>query len=127
MRNTTGLAIFLVATWLSGLSCGPELPRHEEFAIGMSRDDVLARFGEPARTQDLVKSDERIWGPIEDFWPEVPPGATVETWAFPSTMRLESPQGATAQPGQTELYFVNGSDTVDGIGFYIEGAVYESQ
>jgi hypothetical protein len=111
----------------AGLSCGPELPRHHDFTVGMSREDVRARFGEPGRTQQLTKSDERIWGPIEDFWARVPVGATVEIWAFPSMMSLESPEGSSPQPGQTELYFINGSDTVDGIGFYVEGAVYESQ
>jgi hypothetical protein len=45
-------------------------------------------------------------------------GATVEIWAFQSTL--------DGQPGQTELYFIDDADTVDGIGFHIEGAVYES-
>lgn len=108
-------------------SCAQGLPHHEDFAVGMSREDVLARFGEPIRTQDFVKSDEAIWGPIEDFWPHVPVGSRVEVWAFPSSMSLESPDGSSTQEGQTELYFVDDSDTVDGIGFHFEGAVYESQ
>jgi hypothetical protein len=41
-------------------------------------------------------------------------------------MSVESDRGSRAEAGQTELYFVNDSNTVDGIGFYIEGAVYES-
>ena len=74
----------------------------------------------------LTKSDERIWGPVEDFWPKVPLGATVEIWAFESMISLESPDASSTQAGQTELYFVKDSDTVDGIGFHVEGAVYES-
>ena len=123
MKPSPIVAVLFVATCLS---CGSELPHHEEFALGMSRDDVLARFGEPDRTQHFAKSDNAIWGAIEDFWPEVPLGATVEILAFQSTMDVESPEGSSEQAGQTELYFVNDSATVDGIGFHIEGAVYES-
>jgi hypothetical protein len=125
MKHRLPVAVVYLAVGVE-LSCGLELPHHEDFAVGMSRDDIRARFGEPARTQELAKSDERIWGPIEDFWPEVPVGATVEIWGFRSTMSVESDRGSRAEAGQTELYFVNDSNTVDGIGFYIEGAVYES-
>jgi hypothetical protein len=52
-------------------------------------------------------------------------GATVEIWAFQSLLTIESAEERSEQPGQTELYFVNDSYTVDGIGFHIEGAVYE--
>ena len=118
MLMTAGRTILflLSATWGS---CAADVPRHEEFAVGMSRADITAQFGEPDRTQKLAKSDGSIWGPIEEFWTQVPMGATVELWAFQSAMR------SSAQPGQTELYFVNDSDTVDGIGFHFEGAVYE--
>ena len=50
----------------------------------------------------------------------------MEIWAFQSRMSVESPEGSPVEAGQTELYFVNDSDTVDGIGFHIEGAAYES-
>ena len=122
MKASRITLLLLIATWGS---CGVNVPRHEEFVVGMSRADITARFGEPERTQNLTKSDDSIWGPIEGFWPKVPMGAAVEIWAFQSAMTLESPERSSEQPGQTELYFVNDSDTVDGIGFHIEGAVYE--
>ncbi len=116
------ILLLFMATWVS---CAPEIPRHEAFVVGMSRSEVSARFGKPDRTQILTKSDENIWGPIEGFWPEIPTGATVEIWGFQSVLTMESPHGASQRAGQTELYFVSNSETVDGVGFHIEGAVYE--
>ncbi len=109
------------------ISCGAEIPGHEEFAVGMTRADISAQYGEPDRTQTLSKSSDAIWGPSEDFWSKVPPGTTVEIWAFRSRLTTESHEGRSEQAGQSELYFVNDSPTVDGIGFYIEGAVYEGR
>ena len=103
-----------VAAWVA---CRTDAPRHHEFAVGMTRTEITSRYGEPERTQVLTKSDESIWGPIESFWAEVPMGAKVELWSFQSTN--------VGQPGETELYFIDDADTVDGIGFHIEGAVYE--
>lgn len=115
----------ILTTLLLSCDTGPIRPDHGLFAVGLSRADVLDQFGQPIRTQELVKSGSGIWGPIEDFWPRVPPGATVEIWAFQTTMTLHDNGDAYQQPGQTELYFINHSDKVDGIGFYIESAVYE--
>ena len=122
MKLNRIILFLFIATWTS---CGADVPHHEEFAVGMNRADVSARFGEPDRTQSFTKSRNHIWGPIEEFWSSVPLGATVEIWAFRSILTMESPEGSSEQPGQTELYFVSDSHTVDGIGFYIEGAVYE--
>jgi len=122
MRTSRITLLLYAAIWVS---CSADVPRHEEFVVGMSRTDITAQFGEPDRTHNLTKSDDSIWGPIEGFWPKVPMGATVALWAFQSTMTMKSPERSFEQPGQTELYFVNDSDTVDGIGFHIDGAVYE--
>ncbi len=46
-------------------------------------------------------------------------GSTVEIWSY----RSENPNG---ERGETELYFIDSSQTVNGIGFSHEGAVYES-
>jgi hypothetical protein len=78
----------------------------------MSREQVLATFGEPQQRQSLVKSDPRIWGPIEEFWPSVKAGSRVEIWSYP------------ARGGSVELYFVDGSPRVQGRGFAPEGAVF---
>ena len=124
MNPSRLILLLFIATWIS---CGADVPRHEEFVVGMSRTDASARFGKPDRTQILTKSSNSVWGPIEDFWSELPMGATVEIWGFQSVLTMESPEGSSEQPGQTELYFLNDSRTVDGIGFSIEGAVYEGR
>jgi hypothetical protein len=94
--------------------------------VGMTRSEVTTRFGEPDSTQTLTKTNEAVWGPIEDFWSKVPNGAKVEIWSFDSVMTVESSLASSPEAGHTELYFVNDSNAVDGIGFYAEGAVYES-
>ena len=103
--STRATLVVCIAAWVA---CSPAEPRHGEFAVGMSRTEISSRYGKPDRTQVLTKSDESIWGPIESFWPEVPMGAKVEMWSFQSTNE--------GQRGQTELYFVDDADTVDGIG-----------
>lgn len=86
---------------------------------------LLARYGEPERTSRLRKLDARVWGPIENFWHRVPPGSVVEIWHYRSTARWEAGSGRRT-PGTTELYFVDGSPVVSGLGFAPEGVVYES-
>jgi hypothetical protein len=100
-------------------------PRHADFEVGMSRQLVRERFGEPLRSQVMHKRDDAIWGPIEDFWSEVPLGATVEIWTYRTSH--ETVAGSDRlEPGTTELYFVDGALEVSGMGFAPEGAVYEA-
>ena len=73
----------------------------------------------------LTKSTEHIWGPIEEFWPQVPYGASVEIWSYDSLWKSHSKGNEYEHAGQTRLYFVNDSKQVNGIGFHIKGAVYE--
>lgn len=94
---------------LFGCESGPQL---SDFRVGMSRHEVVAQFGEPQGRQSLVKSNPSIWGPIETFWATVPQGARVEIWSYP------------VAEGTVELYFVEGSPDVQGIGFGPTGAVY---
>ena len=121
-----GFRQFIFIALLALIACGPRAPNHSEFAIGMSRSEILDKFGEPQQTQTLTKTSEPIWGPIEDYWSQVPMGATVEIWAYESRMITREKGGTSEQRGQTELYFVNDSNEVRGIGFQLEGAVYES-
>lgn len=118
------LVLFVVLVVL--IACGARPPQHSEFTIGMSRSELLERFGDPQRTQSRTKSGEGIWGAIEEFWPRVPKGASVEIWTYESRIVLMDDESELDQLGQTELYFVNDSETVTGIGFHIEGAVYEA-
>jgi hypothetical protein len=89
------------------------LPNAGEFQVGASRSELLKQHGAPIRQQTLVKRDNAIWGPIEDFWQQVPVGSSVEIWAYP------------AEGGTVELYFVDGSDHVQGTGLAPQGAVFE--
>ena len=117
---------FILIALLALIACGPREPSHSEFTIGMSRSELRDKFGEPQQTQTLTKTSEPIWGPIEDYWSQVPLGATVEIWSYDSRMINKGSGSTSEQPGQTELYFVNDSNEVNGIGFHVEGAVYES-
>jgi hypothetical protein len=101
-------------------------PDHTWFTTGMSRASVIERFGEPDRKQTLRKTDEFIWGAIESFWPEVPTGSEVEIWYYSTRVELAGDDVSVADDGTTEVYFVDGSDTVQGIGFAPRGAVFES-
>jgi hypothetical protein len=107
------------------VSCADELkPLHSDFKIGMKRADILSTFGEPSSTQSMTKTTSHIFGPIEDFWYKVPDGAKIEIWSYDSYAVSYSDGREYRRAGQTELYFLNDSDEVDGIGFYDEGAVY---
>lgn len=97
---------------LLGLGCG-DLPAPGDFQVGASRSEILAAHGAPARKQSLTKTGPAVWGPIEDFWPRVPLGSSVEIWDYP------------VEGGTLELYFVEGSERVQATGFAPEGAVFE--
>lgn len=118
--------ILLCALFVIGNMACYSVPDHAEFTIGRSRAGVIERFGEPDRKQILRKTDERIWGAIESFWPEVPTGSEVEIWHYSSRVELVGDDVSAFSDGTTELYFVDGSDLVRGIGFAPEGAVFES-
>jgi hypothetical protein len=116
---------FLLVTVIALVACGPHLPRHSEFTVGMSRSEILGKYGKPQRTQTVSKTGDHIWGPIEDIWPRVPHGATVDIWSYDSRLISRGEGVEHEQSGHTELYFVNESSQVSGIGFRIEGADYE--
>ena len=98
-------------------------PRHDEFSTGMERDVIQERFGEPLRSREMRKTSEGVWGPIEDFWSRVPLGSTVEIWSYRTTHEWMAGSDED-EPGVTELYFVDASRTVSGLGFAPDGVVY---
>ena len=69
-------------------------------------------FGEPAQTEEQVKSAEHIFGPIVTFWAGMNLGDKVEIWSYKSP------------GGHVQLYFLNGSDAVNGKAFSDENVVY---
>ena len=93
---------------------GPATLELADFQVGSTRAGVRERFGEPTRIQSFTKSEAHIWGPIEEFWSEVPMGGEVEIWSYP------------VRGGSAELYFIDDGDRLDGIGFAAKGAVYET-
>ena len=105
------LVIFLLA--FAGCSRTIEKPEASQFHIGATRVEILDSFCAPRQEQSFHKTGNAIWGPIEEFWPEVPLGSTVEVWSY------------SVQDGSIELYFIDGSSRAQGIGFEPEGAVFE--
>jgi len=105
--------VVLAAGLVAGLTC-LAAPEASDFRVGATREELLASFGAPARQQSLVKTGAAIWGPIEEFWDQVPLDSSVEIWSYP------------VADGSVELYFIDGSDRVQGTGFAPEGAVFEA-
>ncbi|MBA1147580.1 hypothetical protein H0Z60_10995 [Ectothiorhodospiraceae bacterium WFHF3C12] len=108
--STRRVSVVLLA--LLAMTACDRRPAPGDFSVGMTRAAVVATFGDPERTRTLIRDTEHVWGPIEDFWLDVVPGAHVEIWYYP------------ARGGTVELYFVNDSATVLGTGFAPEGAVF---
>jgi len=107
------------------VSCADTTPLHSQFHIGTSREEITSRFGAPTRIQTFTKQGQAIWGSIEDYWERVPQGSSVEIWAYRSKINLEGADESYVQTGETELYFVDSSYSVNAIGFHFDGAVYE--
>ncbi len=91
----------------------------------MNRQSVGERFGEPLHSHEMRKTGDGVWGPIEDFWPQVPMGSIVEIWSYRTTLEWIEGSGRR-QSGTTEVYFVDGSPEVSGLGFAPDGVVYEA-
>lgn len=113
MRRLLASRVPLIVALLLGPACS-ETPLASDFRVGATRAEVLEAFGTPSQEQSFVKTGDAIWGPIEDFWSRVPLESSVEIWAY----RVEG--------GTVELYFVDGSERVQGTGFAPEGAVFEA-
>ena len=101
--------IFLLMVAPSGCAA---LPEPSSFRAGMTKQNLIAQFGEPIRRQTLVKNMEPIWGPIEEIWFQLAMGTEVELWAY------------RVKGGTVELYFLNGSDVTQAGAFSPEGVVY---
>ena len=80
--------------------------------VGTSKADVVERLGQPDQTEIIVKQQEAIWGPPEEWWHTLEIGDSVEIWSY------LSPQGTL------QLYFLRGSETVDYEAFMDKDIVY---
>jgi hypothetical protein len=66
IRTISTLAeILLILAILAG--CAPMSISPSEIAQGSSKEDVIALFGEPDRTQEFVIPDEPFFGPQENL------------------------------------------------------------
>lgn len=115
---TSMLVLFVTA-------CADTAPLHSDFQVGANRGEIISRFGTPTRIQSLTKQRQTIWGPIEEVWDLIPQGGSVEIWAYRSRMHMEGADDPYIHTGETELYFIDASQTVNATGFLMDGAVYE--
>ncbi len=92
----------------------------------MTRTEVRERFGDQLRSREIRKTNEAIWGPIEDFWSQVPMGGTVEIWSY-RTIHEWAEGSGNRDTGTTQLYFVDGSPRVSALAFAPDGVVYEAE
>ena len=112
-RGCIALTIMVLAMLGCSANVDDGRPNANDFRIkGWSRTQVRAGFGEPKLTQSFTKTDDAVWGEIENVWHKVPKGATVDIWVY------------EVQGGNIELYFMRPSSLVWEIGFAPEGAVY---
>ena len=111
LAGITLLLAFLVA-------CSPASAPPSEITQGSSKEEVIALYGGPDRTQEFTIPDEPFFGPQEGLIDLVPPGTAIEEWAY--------------EIGDEELYiWFTGDDNearedwrVLDLGRYPKGAVY---
>lgn len=72
----------------------------EKEFIGMEKTAVVQMLGEPDKIEELTKSTEYIFGPIENLWDQIEMGEKIVIWTY------------EAREGYMELYFLNDSSTV---------------
>ena len=107
--------IFLMA-FIVG--CSPVSTPPTEITRGSSKEDVIALYGEPNRTQEFTLPEEPFFGPQEGLANLVSPGTVIEEWVY--------------EIGDEELYiwFTGDNDVaredwrVLDLGRYPKGAVY---
>jgi hypothetical protein len=110
-------ALTFVTIALSVVACGsttaplqPGAP--PQVSPGTSKADVLEMLGEPDERKIMVKQQEYIWGPAEEWWHTLEMGDNVEIWSY------------LFPKGRLQLYFLRGSDTVEYEAFIDKDIVY---
>ena len=86
-------------------------PSQSDFEVGVSKQELVTKFGDPIRIRTMVKSGH-INGPIENLWYTLEDGTEIEIWHY------------EVKEGTVELYFVERSDQVAEIGLLARDAVY---
>lgn len=85
---------------------------HRRIKIGMHKEQVIEELGQPASKQEFVKSDNPVWGVIEDWWTDLSNGDKIEIWSY------------TRSKGTDSVYFLNGSEKVWHTSFVKKGVVF---
>ena len=104
------LALSLAACSVSDAPLQTDGP--PQVAAGTSKADVLETLGEPDSRETMVKQQESMWGPPEAWWHTLEMGDTVEIWSY------------LFPEGTLQLYFLQGSKTVDYQAFLDNDVVY---
>ena len=103
--------VILLVILLAG--CDREYANFEgKIMKGQSRQDIIAILGNPYETKIIMKSNQFIWGPEEDFWDQIPMASRLEVWNYKFS------------DGQLNLYFANEGETLDFIAYAPAGVVY---
>lgn len=104
------LALSLEACGSTGAPLHTDEP--PQAVAGASKADVLKALGQPDSRETIVKQQRYIWGPPEAWWHTLEMGDSVEIWSY------LFPQGTL------QLYFLQGSETVDYQAFMDKDVVY---
>jgi hypothetical protein len=108
--------LLLFTVFVAG--CSPAVAPPAQVRPGSSKENVIALYGKPDRTQEFIISDEPFFGPQEGLIDLVQPGTLIEEWVY--------------EIGEEELYvWFTGADNqsrenwqVLDLGRYPKGAVY---
>lgn len=112
------LAVVIFATvGLSLVACSStdtlfQTDEPPQVAVGTSKADVLESLGQPDGREIIVKRQESIWGPPEEWWHTLKIGDSVEIWSY------------LFRQGSLQLYFLRGSETVGYEAFIDKDIVY---
>ena len=98
MSGVVRILLAVVVGALCGCTQQPGLDRRS-FA-GMPLSEVRELLGEPDRTEEIRKTSEHIFGPIENVWAQVEMGDTIVTWVYED------------RHGRKELYFAEGDTEI---------------
>jgi len=74
----------------------------ERTFIGMNKTDIVQELGEPDKIDELTKSTEYIFGPVEGLWDQIQMGDKIVVWTYET------------ETGYKELYFLNDLPDVAG-------------
>ena len=99
------LAIVLVS--ISG--CQSKNLENRTFT-GMTKSEVVQELGEPDKIEELTKSTEYIFGPVEGLWDQIEMGDKIVIWTYETSV------------GYKELYFLNDLPEVAGEFFWYNDA-----